>query len=62
MAARRRRAKPISVEIIEAEELNTELDVIFQTLARWIYEDTLRESNREKIKSSNSDCCKDVSE
>ncbi len=45
------RAKPVPVEFKETEELNTEFDIVIQTLARWIHEDAIREFNREHVKS-----------
>lgn len=53
MAIRKRRAKPISVEFKEAEELNTEMDIVLHTLARWIREEVIREFNRETVESCN---------
>ena len=47
------RAKPVSVEFKEAEELNTEIDIVLHTLARWIREDVVREFNREIVESCN---------
>ena len=53
MAVRRRRAKPILVEFKEAEELNTEMDIVLHTLARWIREEVIREFNRGNVESGN---------